>query len=483
VTDYTLEFRMPTVHRTLASSILAWFTLFAAAAGAAEWTGQDLAAAAALRERGTSGTSAYDHVSSLTTEVGPRLAGSAGDAAAVRWAMNKLGSLGFSNVRSQDVLVPRWVRGTAEVSVSAPVAQPLVAVALGGSVGTAEEGIDAQVVEVASLEALKALPAGSVTGKIVFINQRMERTRDHTGYSNAGSKRRHGPSDAGHLGAAALVIRSVGTSDDRIAHTGSIIYRVDAPRIPAFALSNPDADLLARLIKPGKPVRLRVKSTSRELAATWSANVIGEIPGRDAAAGIVLLGAHLDSWDLAQGALDDGAGIAIVIEAARMIARLDSRPARTIRVVLFANEEFGFSGAREYAKLLGDEAARHVIAMEADLGVGPIIQVESQVAEAALPAIETIRATLAPPSNEPGDNLAEGGSDLRPLRALGVPVLQLTHDSTTYFDVHHTVNDTLAKVDAKTLDQTVVAYAVAAYLAASKQGDFGRLTVTAEAPR
>ena len=446
-----------------------------ALAGGADWSEQQLATAGALRDRALSGTSAYDHVSSLVTEVGPRSAGSSGDAAAVRWALNKLASLGFSKVRTQDVLVPRWVRGNAEVTLAGSTPQPLVAVALGGSVGTSDEGVEAPVVEVASLDALNALPATTVGGKIVFINQRMERTRDGSGYGAAVRNRGDGPSAAGNLGAVALLIRSIGTSDQRHAHTGSINYRVDAPRIPALALSNPDADQLARWLKPGKPVRVRVKSTSRELPATWSANVIGEIPGAERTNEIVLLGAHLDSWDLGQGAIDDGAGVAIVIEAARLIARLERKPARTVRVVLFANEEFGLSGAKEYARLIGDEAARHVIAAEADLGAGAVWRIQSRVAPDAVPAVDAIREALKPLALEAGSNEGRGGSDLGPLRALGVPILDLSQDATNYFDVHHTTNDTLAQIDAKTLNQVVAAYAVAAYMAASKTGDFGRV--------
>jgi carboxypeptidase Q len=447
----------------------------AAGSPTGNWSTQQLATAAALRDRAMAGTSAFEHVTSLVTEVGPRSAGSSGDAAAVRWALNKLGSLGFSNVRTQDVLVPHWVRGHAEVTLAGPVPQPLVAVALGGSVGTSDEGIEAPVLEVASLDALNALPAATVGGKIVFINQRMERTRDGAGYGATVKIRSDGPSAAGQLGAVAVLIRSVGTSNERHAHTGTTRYRVDAPRIPALALSNPDADQLARWLKPGKPVRVRVKSTARELPATWSANVIGEIPGAARANEIVLLGAHLDSWDLGQGAIDDGAGVAIVVEAARLIGKLERKPARTVRVVLFANEEFGLSGANEYARLVGDEAARHVLAAEADLGSGAVWRVQSRVAPDAVAAIDAIREVLKPLALESGGNDAHGGSDLGPLRALGVPILDLSQDATSYFDVHHTLDDTLAQVDAKTLNQVVAAYAVAAYMAASKNGDFGRL--------
>jgi Zn-dependent M28 family amino/carboxypeptidase len=456
--------------------------IFTSASGAGDWSEQDLAAAAALKERARAGTAAYEHAASLTTEVGPRLAGSSGDAAAVRWALNKLGALGFSRVHTQDVLTPRWVRGATEASIVSGAVQPLVAAVLGGSVGTDEEGIEAPVIEVASLEALKALPASAVAGKIIFINQRMARTRDGSGYVALLRARSQGPSAAARLGAAALIIRSLGTSNERIAHTGALRYELEAPRIPAFAISNPDADLLARRLKSGKPVRVRLKSTARELPATWSANVIGEIPGRGRPEEIVLLGAHLDSWDLGQGALDDAAGVAIVIEAARLIGKLDRPPARTIRVVLFANEEFGLSGAQEYARLAGAEVARHVIAMEADLGGGPVWRIQSQVAPESLQSIGAIREALKPLDLELGGNTAEGGADLRPLRELGVPVLELSHDASAYFDVHHTVSDTLAKVDAKILDQTVATYAVAAYLAAAKQSDFGRLVIRTVEP-
>ena len=205
--------------------------------------------------------------------------------------------------------------------------------------------------------------------------------------------------------------------------------------------------------------------------------MIAEIPGRERAGDIVLLGAHLDSWDLSPGALDDAAGVAIVMEAARLIGKLERPPARTIRVVLFANEEFGLSGAREYARQIGDEALRHVIAMESDLGAGPVWRIESQVAAASVNAISAMRDAMKPIDLELGGNTSQGGADLTPLRALGVPMLELSHDASKYFDVHHTLNDTLAKVDPKVLDQTVAAYAVAAYLAATKQGDFGRLAV------
>lgn len=469
------------IARAAPSALLSLLACSWGTALAQDWSEQDLAAAAALRDRAiSSGTQAFEHVESLVTEVGPRFAGSEGDAAAVRWALNRLGKLGFSNVRSQDVLVPRWVRGHAELTLLGAAPIPLVGVSLGGSVGTSDEGVEGVVLRVESFEELQKLPPNAAANKIVFIDHRMERSRAGSAYGSVVRGRVQGPSVAAQLGAVALVIRSVGTSDDRVAHTGALTYSIDAPRIPAFALANPDADLLARQVAAGKPVRLRLKSTARELPPVWSANVIGEIPGRERPDEIVLLGAHLDSWDLGHGALDDGAGVAIVMEAARLIGRLDRKPARTIRVVLYANEEFGLSGAHEYAKQIGDEVNRHVLAMEADVGQGPVWRIRSQVAQESLASIAAIQSVLAPLNVELGGNDASGGADIGPLRTLGVPVLDLSLDASSYFDVHHTVNDTLLKVDPKVLDQSVAAYAAAAYLAATKQGDFGRLPTAGE---
>lgn len=471
-----LQFKTANSAALLFSGLLLASSALSAEGTLGDWSEADLKAAAALRDHARSGTRAYEHVKSLVTEVGPRSAGSAGDEAAVRWALAKLAKLGFSKVRSQDVLVPHWERGTAQARIVAPYPQTLVATSLGGAIGTPEIGIEAPVLRAVSLDSLTTQSASTVRGKIVFIDQRMERTRDASGYGDAVKVRVQGASAAADLGALGVVIRSIGTSDDRVAHTGSLVYSTDAPRIPAFALSHPDADVLAQQLESGKAVRLRLYSTARELPPAWSANVIGEIPGRDRPEEIVLLAAHLDSWDTGQGAIDDGAGVAIVMEAARLIGRLDRPPSRTIRVVLFANEERGTSGAKEYARLVADEVGKHVLAMEADLGAGPAWRLQSDVASQAAPAIAAIVKVLEPLQIESSDEPAEGGADIGPLRQAGVPVIDLALDATNYFDVHHTVNDTLAKIDAKTLDQSVAAFAVAAYLAATKQGDFGRVT-------
>lgn len=429
----------------------------------------------ALQRRAADDPRAFELVASLTTEVGPRLAGSTGDRAAVAWAINKLRELGFENVRTEPVEVPHWVRGTLEAEILAPFPQQLVAIALGGSIGTSEDGIVAPIVAVRDLDELATLRPAQVRGRIVYISERMERSRDGSTYGPAVAKRVRGAVEAARLGAVALVIRSVGTSNERVAHTGTMRYSDEVRKIPAIALSNPDADLLDRQIASGREVRFRLRSTSRYLPNEMSANVIGEIPGRERPEEIVLLAAHLDSWDVGTGAHDDAAGVGIVTAAARLIGDLRRPPKRTIRVVLYANEEFGLSGARAYAARHADALDRHVLAMEADFGAGRVWQFSSNVPEDRLPAISAILGLLEPLGIEWGDNNAFGGADIGPLRTRGVPVVQPGQDGTYYFDVHHTINDTLDKINPVHLNQNVAVYATAAYVAAMIDEDFGRL--------
>lgn len=432
----------------------------------------DLAAATTLRERALRDPKAFEFVSSLTTEVGPRFAGSAGDRAAVDWAVETLKKLGFENVRTDEVEVPSWIRGEAEFAVVAPWPQPMPTLALGGSVGTDDTGIEADAVMVKDLDALAALPPEAVKGRIVFFSNRMERTRDGMGYVKAVPVRVYGPSAAAALGAVGVVIRSVSTGDDRFPHTGGLRYRADAPRIPALAISNPDADALERQFASGKPVRLRMKSRSRELPPAKSANVIAEIPGGERADEIVILAAHLDSWDVGVGALDNAAGCAIVANAARLIRELGIKPRRTIRVVLFANEEFGTSGSKAYVAAHQAELSKHVLGFEADFGAGPVWRLASRVHPAQLPAIDQIHRALRPLGLVRGDNAGGGGADLDALRRLGMPLIDPSLDGTNYFDVHHTANDTLLRVDPAALNQSVAAYAVAIWLGAQYPGDW-----------
>ncbi|MDX1454268.1 MAG: M28 family peptidase [Gammaproteobacteria bacterium] len=432
--------------------------------------------AIALRDKALGDPRAFDLLASLTTEVGPRPAGSAADKAAVAWAMQNLKALGFRNVRAEPVEVPHWDRGDIAAEILAPYPQEVVATALGGSIGTPNEGITAPVLAVESLDELKALAASRVRGKIVYIGSRMERHRDGSGYSPAVQKRSDGASEAAKLGAVAVVIRSVGTDNNRIAHTGMMRYEDGVRKIPAIALSNPDADLLERQLATGQDVMFSFTLSARQLPNEMSANVIGEIPGDTDE--FILLGAHLDSWDAGTGAHDDGAGVAIVTMAAKLIDEIRGDTRRGIRVVLFANEEFGLTGAKVYRDQQRDAVKQHAIAMEADFGAGRVWSLSSRVDEADLPKIAAIHQLLEPLDIERGNNEAYGGADINPMVKLGVPVIGPRQDGTLYFDLHHTDNDTLDKVNPEDLRQNVAVYAVSAYVAAELDEGFQRLPNT-----
>lgn len=402
---------------------------------------------------------------SLVTEVGPRFAGSEGDARAVQWALRKLNELGFENVRAEPVTVPHWRRGTISVEMLGPRERTLHAVALGGSVATPPGGVEARVVMVASVEELEALPDARVKDRIVFINGRMERTRDGSGYGKAVPARTKGAAVAGRKGARAVLIRSIGT--DLQAHTGMTRYG-DGPRVAAAALSGPSADALELAFLAG-PVRVRMALESRELPEARSANVVGEIRGKTDE--IVLLGAHLDSWDITPGANDDAAGVGVVLAAARRVAAL-GQPRRTIRVVLFANEEFGLHGARAYAQAHVDELRRHVAALEADSGGGAPYRLNAWVGDAHWPAVAQLAATLG---LEAGANGQKGGADVSELRKLGVPELIVAQDASRYFDVHHTGADTVATLDRDGLARATGVFAALAHFASERADDFGRV--------
>jgi len=435
--------------------------------------------AARLRDEALTGTGGWELTRSLVYAAGPRLAGSEGDKRAVAWALATLEEHGFSAVRAERVRVPHWVRGDEHGEIIAPVHQSVVLTALGGSVGTPDQGIEAEVVMVDSLEALAALRADTVQGRIVFMNQpRIERSRDGAGYRDTVALRSQGPSAAAKLGASAFLIRSVGTSEARVAHTGATNYSVDAPRIPAAALSNADADMLGWLVAQDEPVRFRLKLGAELLPDAESANVIGEIPGTDLADEIVLVACHLDSWDITPGANDDAVGCALMIEAARRAGQASPPPRRTIRIVFYADEEFGLSGARAYAGRYADTLARHIVAMEADFGAGRAWRFDTWVDPEARPLAKAVWQVLEPLGIEFGENNAFGGADLIPLRPHRVPFFGLAHDGTWYFDIHHTIDDTMDKVDPAEVDFNVAAYTALTYLAATIDQNFGRSPVS-----
>jgi carboxypeptidase Q len=430
--------------------------------------------ATGLRDRTAAGSRASEWVRELTDRAGPRLAGSPGDRAAVAVALEMLKSIGFANVHAEKVIVPVWARTSESGQVTAPVSQALALTALGESVGTPEGGIEAEVIGVRSFEELEARKS-AVPHKIVFFDVSMERTKNGSGYGKAVVYRSEGPSRAGRLGAAAVLVRSIGTDSNRLPHTGALEYAEGAPKIPAAALSIPDANLLARLLARGQPVRVRIALACGMRPDAESANVIGEIPGREVPDEIVVLGAHLDSWDLGRGAIDDGAGCGIVIEAARQIAALPTRPRRTVRLVLFANEENGLAGGKAYAAAHAAELPKHAAALEADSGTGRPLGLSWNAGSSAAPLLTQIAGLLE--GLEAGHLTPGGigGVDVSPLLSAGVPLVGLEQDESTYFDFHHTANDTFDKIVPADLDRASAAAAVAGWCLADAPGPIERI--------
>lgn len=448
---------------------------------------QDLRHAGDLRELGLKDSLAYALTESLVTEVGARPAGSQADARAVVWAQVQMQRLGLSAVRAEPVTMKVWQRGPLSLTLSSPVPHPLTALALGNSIGTAPEGLDAEVAYYPDLAALKADDSERPKGRIVFVDQRMSRSRDGSGYGLAVMARIGGAVEAARRGAVAVVIRSIGTDRDRLAHTGAMRYDKQVAMIPALAVSVPDAELIARLhqrsLQPGgQPLRMRLNMRNVSHVEALSHNVLGEIPGTELAQEVVMLSAHLDSWDVGQGAVDDGAGVGIVLAAAKTLLQGGKVPRRTVRVVLFANEENGFDGALAYGEAHAREI--HQMVSESDFGAGQPWRLRSRVREEALPVIQTLADLLAPlgiarPQTETGRaNQGNPGPDAAYLmRKYGWPGLELTQDGTRYFDVHHTENDTLEQVDPATLPVNVAAWAVTAWVAAQSGVGWGPISV------
>ncbi|GAB3729066.1 M20/M25/M40 family metallo-hydrolase [Silanimonas algicola] len=433
----------------------------------------DLRTAETLRDAALRGSPAFDLVEELTTTIGPRLAGTEADHRGVAWAEAKMKALGFDKVWRQPVSFPYWLRGHESAAIVGTHAQPLEVTTLGGSVGTGGAPIEAEVVAFPDLAALQAAPDGSLDGKIAFVAYRMGRARDGSGYGPAVGARSNGASIAARKGALALLIRSIGTSGNRFAHTGQMRYAEDAPKIPAAALSGPDADQISRLVARGESVRVRLDLAAVTAGIGQSWNVIGDVTGREKADEFVVIGGHLDSWDQGTGALDDGAGVAITMAAGAAIAALPTAPRRTVRVIAWASEENGLMGAREYAKHVGGDWSDHQVAAESDFGAGRIYALRSSTSPEAKPVIDAIGGVLAPLGIATEYGVGGPGPDVGPLVMLGVPWGQLAQDGTDYFDYHHTPNDTLDKIDPKALDQQVAAYAAFAYLAAETTVDFG----------
>jgi hypothetical protein len=409
---------------------------------------------AAIRDRALHDDYAWNIVEGLTTEVGQRMGGTEAEARAREWAVAKLRALGFSNVRVERFAMPVWTRGPESAEILAPFPQKLVLAAFGNSASTPPEGVTGDVVGFDTLADLMAAPDSAVRGKIVFISHTMPRTQDGSGYGFFGGPRRQGPSIASRKGAIAVVVRSIGTDHHRNPHAGGQQFEEGVKPIPAAALAIPDAEQLQRILKRGKPVTMRLTLVS-SVQQGESGNVIAEVPGRDPKAPVLLVGGHLDSWDLGTGAIDDGAGVAITTAAAKRI--MDAgQPLRTIRVVWFGAEEMGLYGGMFYKDLHGREP-HHAIA-ESDFGADNIWRVNSKLGKDREAEARALEAALAPLGIVPGSIEDADGSDIGPMIEAGLPAVGLNQDGTHYFDIHHTPDDTLDKIDPAQLRQNVAAW-------------------------
>lgn len=442
-----------------------------AATGTTTLPPKSLATAAELREQALKDDTGWKVVESLTTEIGPRIAGSEADARAVAWAEAKFKALGFDKVWKEPVTFPKWERRSEHAQVVGKHAQPLSITALGGSPGGT---VEAEVVRFADLAALQAAPEGSLKGKIAFVDYQMTAYRDGRDYGKGGAVRSKGPSEAIRKGAVGFVMRSAGTDSHRVPHTGITRFDDGLTPVPSAALSVPDANQLARLVALG-PTKLKLSLDCGWDGTATSYNVIGEITGRSLPKEVVVIGGHLDSWDLGTGAIDDGAGVALTMAAGHLIGQLKQAPKRSIRVVAFANEEQGLYGGKAYAEAHAKDIVLHQLAAESDFGAGRIyaFNTVSPNPEGSREATAQIADVLKPLGIEYAPDKGGPGPDIGPLAAKGGAWAWLAQDGTDYFNLHHTADDTLDKIEPAALAQNVAAYTVFAYLAAEADGNFG----------
>lgn len=414
-------------------------------------------AIAALRTRALVDDTAWDIVSGLTTEVGPRMDGTEAEARARDWAVARLRALGFANVHVEPYTLPVWQRGAESARIVAPYPQALRVVGLGNSGATPPGGITAPVAWFASFNDLLLAPVGSLAGKIAFISNAMMPTQDGASYAQFGRARFAGPAEAARRGALGVVIRSIGTDHGRGPHTGATVFPAGVAPIPAAALSVADAESLERMVQQQREVVLHLELDDHPVGTRVSGNVVAEVPGTDPAAGVILIGGHLDSWDMGTGAIDDGAGVAITAAAARLVKAAGPH-ARTIRLVWFGDEETGGHGGKAYAEAHRTEP--HALAAESDSGADRVFRWRAHLPEAAAPLVLRIGAALEPLGIVTDSGTVHGGTDVEPAIALGAPAIDLNQSALRYFDWHHTPEDTLDRIDPAQLRQNVAAWAV-----------------------
>ena len=403
-------------------------------------------------------TFAWDRLALLGDTFGHRLSGSDALEQAIAWAADEMKKDGLENVRTEPVKVPHWVRGRESLEIVAPHRSPLAMLGLGNSVGTPADGIEAEVVVVRSFADLD-VSAARVKGKIVLFNV------PFTTYGETVAYRTSGPSRAAARGAVAMLVRAVGPPGLRTPHTGVLTYLEGEPRIPAAAIATEDADRLQRMQNRGTNIRLRLKMDAKMLPDADSANVVAEIRGSERPDEVVVVGGHFDSWDVGSGSTDDGGGCVVTWEALRLMKKLNLRPRRTVRVVLFTNEENGLAGGRAYLARYRSQLANHVLMLESDSGVFRPTGFGFSGSMAARATMQQI-ATLLQPIGAGQIGPSGGGADIGPsVEAGGIPSMSLDVDG-NYFLIHHTEADTIDKIDPADMAKAAAAVAIVAYVVA-----------------
>jgi carboxypeptidase Q len=440
---------------------------------------QTLSDAKRLQQAALTSDYAYRQVAHLANNIGPRLTGSAQAAKAVEYVAGELKAIGCE-VQLEKVMVPHWVRGEETASLvqfpgqAENTTQKIVLCALGASVATPAEGITAEVIAVKNFDELKSLSRDKVAGKIVLFDYHFDKqmaAESHGGdaYGEAVVYRADGPIAAARQGAVACLIRSVGGADYRIPHTGQTKYADDAPKIPAGAVTAEDADTIVDLARQG-PVKMKLVLTPQTLPDVESFNVIGDVKGSEHPEQVVIVSGHLDSWDLGTGAIDDGAGVAVSMEAANLVQKLHLKPKRTIRVIAWMNEENGSMGSKTYAKDHAADMSNHFAAMETDGGAGHPLGINVK----AKPGVKSMLAPLAAILQESGAGILNAvdhspGADIEPMDEAGVPSFSPIQDGRFYFNYHHTAADTLDKIVPKELAENSAIVAVFAYALANSE--------------
>ncbi|SNC63840.1 Peptidase family M28 [Hymenobacter gelipurpurascens] len=409
----------------------------------------------------------YENLRELTGRIGGRLSGSPQAEQAVQWGKTTMEKMGLDRVYLQEVMVPHWVRGAkekAQVRGAKGKGISLNVCALGGSVGTNGK-IKAQVIEVQSLQELAALPADKVKGKLVFFNRPMNPLYIETGraYGEAGDQRRSGAAEAAKRGAVGALVRSLSLAHDDFPHTGTMRYEDGVAQVPAAALSTNGADELSQLLKADKNLTVELEMSCQTLPEVKSYNVVGEIKGSKYPDEIITVGGHLDSWDLAQGAHDDGTGCVQSMEVLRLLKASGLRPERTVRAVLFMNEENGTRGGNKYAELAKAAQEKHLAAMESDGGGFTPRGFSIEADPATVRKVQQWEPLFVPYGS--GDiTPGHGGTDIGPLKGQAKALIGYNCDDQRYFDIHHTAADTFDKVNRRELELGGASMAALIYL-------------------